>query len=186
MDAIEMPASWSGVRPSISANAELTRMITPSGPDIEMPIGACSNATWKRAWLSASSASTARRSVRSRRLTTIPPIGGLVGEVGAHDLHRDVVAVGVQHPDLERRRSSLVARNSREHLDRAGAVVGVDQVEAVAADEVVERVAEQAGGGRVRPADLDAVVDHEDHVGLLVDEDPEALLALGERAGRRR
>ena len=72
--------------------------------------------------------------------------------------------VGAADAQLERR-ADFLGLHARERERRELEVVGVDEVEAVAADRLVDRDAEQPLGGAVGPADLGAGVDDQHRVG---------------------
>ena len=72
--------------------------------------------------------------------------------------------VGAAQPQLQQR-PDLLALNAGERERGELEVVGVDEVEAVLADRLVDRDAEQPLGGPVGPADAGAGVDDEHGVG---------------------
>ena len=101
---------------------------------------------------------------------------------------RSVSTSCTQHhePSAFRKRHSTVAvptarRPAVEHgVAMAGDVVGVDEVAAGGADEVVGVVAE-AAGGRTGVGDVTGGVEHEGDVGRTLHEGAEALFRLHER-----
>ena len=107
---------------------------------------------------------------------------GLVLQVGEHLLHPAPRAVGLPEAPLDGRGAD--ARDGVGHgVAVAGDVVGVDELAARGADEVVGVVAETPGGGAgVR--DVAVGVDHEGDVGRTLHERAEALFRLHERVAR--
>ena len=73
-------------------------------------------------------------------------------------------AVGTADPELEER-PDLLGLNAREGEDCQLEVVGMDEVEAVLADCLVDGDAEEALGGAIGPTHLGHRVDHQDGVG---------------------
>ena len=115
-----------------------------------MPIGACSNALRNRSCASRSSASARRRSVRSRALMTMPSTAGSSSRLRGDRLDDAPAAVGVTEADLDPVRVLAGARVRWKPRRRQLAVVGVDEVEHVGADQRLDVEPEDALGHRAR------------------------------------
>ena len=113
---------------------------------------------------------------------------GIVEQVDADHLDRDPRSVLVVHPVRER---LLGTRTLRHELGQRGdcrvEIVGVQELEAHPADELVVLPPEHAGHGQARELDRRVGSDHDDGVGRVGDERDEALLGvvLGRDVGER-
>ena len=147
-----------------------------------MPIGACSNALRNRSWASRSSASARRRSVRSRALMTMPSTEGSSSRLVA------TASTTRQLPSAWRRRTSTrsallaLATSDSKPLPRGLAVLGVDEVEHVGADERLDVEPEDPLGDRAGVHEPARRVDDRHDVVGVADHRPEAgLVALEQR-----
>ena len=107
--------------------------------------------------------------------------GGIVEQVGGHGLHDAPTAVGVTEAYLDAV-GVVTGAGEVEAALGDGAVVGMDQVEHVGADQGFDVEAEDALGGRARVHEPTVRVDDRHDVVRVTDHRPEArLVALQER-----
>ena len=125
--------------------------------------------------------SNALRSVTSRALMTMPPNRRMVQQVGADRFEVAPGAVLVPAAEVQHRLPGRVGGAGGERRRHPRDVFRVDQVEHTGPGEHIGRVTEHPFEGRAVPEDQAIWPEDRHHVGAVLHQGAEAILALAER-----